>query len=58
MTARSRIAKLETGDGQTPIHEDWLDLLEDQSPENKARFEARFPLSIESAVARFLDSLA
>ncbi|WP_426046069.1 hypothetical protein [Brevundimonas sp. TWP3-1-2b1] len=58
MTARSRIAKLETGNGQTPIHEDWLELLEDPSPENQARFEARFPRSNESAVARFLDSLA
>lgn len=58
MTALARrLAKLETGSGEMPMHEDWLELLEDRSPEKVAAFEARFPRHADSPTSKFLATL-
>lgn len=56
MTARSRIAKLELSTAE-PTHEDWLEVLDDPSPEAIDAFVARFPLHARSPTAKFLDGL-
>lgn len=52
-----RLFKLEAGSGEMPMVEDWLDLLEDRSPDRIAAFEARFPRHFASPTAIFLDKL-